>query len=496
MLNLEEGTFSAFTEGLSVLGLSAATGSLLGWTGGQNISAGGEPPYSCVIDPFFGEETTPVAAGSEGKLFVLAWEFLAKSLYEKWEFINPEAGQGDPGVIEFGPKGSGCPKAAPGALVAEHAGNKPVGEEPVEMGESLRLSSYVNEADALKVEWDFGDGTSETVDYEDGSSETVSPDLHCPEKAPFTEYSNYKTRVRQCPSIDHAFARSGPLKVTEKVYTDNLATPNPLEQTVTVNVTAASGGPTAVLTGPLRVTLGQPATFDGKASSDRAGPNKITEYRWVFGDGQTTTTKEPTVAHTYASVGLYTVSLTVTDANGVTSAPATLPSPVAVEEASIATAAPIPPGSQSGASQSPPTPSGGGQSSGHPRSRPVPDVKLANASLAVGAEGKVGLVLSCPADERSCAGEIALRALVAGSARGSKKPKSAMTTLANGSFTLAGGRTKRFALRISASGRALIARLRKLKARLTIVAHDQAGVKHTTQVAVVLRPAPDKRRTR
>jgi hypothetical protein len=51
-------------------------------------------------------------------------------------------------------------------------------------------------------------------------------------------------------------------------------------------------------------------------------------------------------------------------------------------------------------------------------------------------------------------------------------------------------------LRLSGQARALLARRQKLSATLTIAAHDPAGAKHTTQVAVVVRAAAAKRTRR
>lgn len=53
-----------------------------------------------------------------------------------------------------------------------------------------------------------------------------------------------------------------------------------------------------------------PVSFDGSASSEPA-PGKISSYSWNFGDGSSGSGQ--TVFHTYASPGVYTVSLTVSD---------------------------------------------------------------------------------------------------------------------------------------------------------------------------------------
>jgi PKD repeat protein len=53
--------------------------------------------------------------------------------------------------------------------------------------------------------------------------------------------------------------------------------------------------------------------FDPADSISAAG---IASYFWEFGDGQTSTRTNP--SNTYATPGLYTVSLTLTDNNGLT----------------------------------------------------------------------------------------------------------------------------------------------------------------------------------
>ncbi len=122
---------------------------------------------------------------------------------------------------------------------------------------------------------------------------------------------------------------------------------------------------------------------------------------------------------------------------------------------------------------------------------PVPDAKLATTSLEVSLSGKVAIGVSCPAAESSCTGTIVLRTLTAVSTgvtgHQSKKPKAAILTLADGSFTVAGGKVRALTLRLSARARTLLARTRVLRVRATIVAHDRAGGAHTTQTLVTLR---------
>jgi len=70
---------------------------------------------------------------------------------------------------------------------------------------------------------------------------------------------------------------------------------------------------------PANPVMAQPITFNASDSTDPAGD--ITNYEWDFGDsGNTTNTTEPTIIHTYASAGTFTVTLTVTDDDGATNA--------------------------------------------------------------------------------------------------------------------------------------------------------------------------------
>lgn len=63
---------------------------------------------------------------------------------------------------------------------------------------------------------------------------------------------------------------------------------------------------------------GSPTGFNGSGSSDPDGT--VAEYSWDFGDGGSATTNVPTVNHTYAHVGNYAATLTVTDNEGCSTA--------------------------------------------------------------------------------------------------------------------------------------------------------------------------------
>jgi PKD repeat protein len=454
-INLEEeGSYEA------VLALSGSDGSIIGWTGGQSQALHPEGPerYLCVIEPLFYGPSTPVAAGSGGVVFVLAPGFLFdREINEERIQLYGRPGTKIPAVIEFGPGGSGCPAArSREGLVARVKGER-LGEKTVNTGEPVTFATELLQGDSIGVEWDFGDGTKESV----------------------------SANQRKHPETQHAFTRGGMLTVTAKMHTDDLATPT-ITLTTRVSIAEAAGSPPrALANGPLEAFAGQAALFDGSASSDPNGPNQISEYHWAFGDGHQVSSKEPIVFYTYPSVGSYAVSLTVTNKHGLTSSPYSLAHPVKVVE-------PPPPAREESKTPSSRQGVGSGQPSGGVASythaaAQVPVVTLAVASLRASASGTLPVNLYCAAGETTCAGTITLHAAVTPKDLGGHGHKALSLTLASGGFALGGGSQHKVILRLSRQARALLARVHTLRAVALILAHDPAGATHTTQLAVTVR---------
>jgi hypothetical protein len=207
-----------------------------GWTGGQSLAASGG---QCIVDDLVAH-VPAIAAGKDGTLFVL---------------VRAETTGRKPEVIEFGPNGGGCPHAT--ATLGAEVGGSPVLEgEPVPIIDSVTLISHLTQANSLGVEWEFGDGTKETISAREEQKVGEPP-------PPTVE-------------IHHTFTKLGPLTVKEKIHTDDLATPA-IEKEFKIDIV----GPPKVITEEGEVE-GTSVTLKGKVN-----PNgqEVTECK--FEDGTT-----------------------------------------------------------------------------------------------------------------------------------------------------------------------------------------------------------------
>jgi hypothetical protein len=196
----------------------AVIGTELGWTGGQSVASGGG---KCTISFY---DSPSLAAGKEHELFVFD--------------PDPTTKHGaEPHVDEFGPGGSGCPTAS-----ATTPSMKVKGQTVTEVsaGAKVTFSSTVIQANALSVEWNFGDG----------DTETVSTDEH------------------QTTKVTHEYKLGGEHTITETIHTDDLQTPEVVVQG-TLKVTGGSTTePVRITSQPVarEVTEGETATFTAAAA--------------------------------------------------------------------------------------------------------------------------------------------------------------------------------------------------------------------------------------
>jgi len=137
--------------------------------------------------------------------------------------------------------------------------------------------SYDSDGLILSYEWNFGDGNVTTT---------------------------------STPIITHVYANIGNYTVV-LIITDD----DGLSGTAT-NVLSVREYPTAVFTYSPEVPLvGQTVSFNASSSTPNGGT--ITNYEWNFGDGNITSTTSPLITHIYSTHGNLTVTLTVTDSEGL-----------------------------------------------------------------------------------------------------------------------------------------------------------------------------------
>jgi len=140
-------------------------------------------------------------------------------------------------------------------------------------------SSYDLDGTIVSYSWGFGDGTAATG-----------------------------------VKVEHTYEYLGSYTVTLTVV-DNDGATDDVTSSVTVTPGSLNISPVAiVLKSAKTVNINEIATFNASLSYDPDGT--ITSYVWTFGDG--TTAAGVAADHVYSEEGTYTVTLTVTDNDGLT----------------------------------------------------------------------------------------------------------------------------------------------------------------------------------
>jgi len=109
----------------------------------------------------------------------------------------------------------------------------------------------------------------------------------------------------------HSYATAETFTVSLTV-TDNLGLTNTVSTTATT--TATNQAPQVMVNGPYTGDTDVAVNFSSVGSVDTDG--SIVSYNWDFGDGSTSTQANPN--HTYTNAATYTVSLSITDNQGLT----------------------------------------------------------------------------------------------------------------------------------------------------------------------------------
>lgn len=195
-----------------------ATGRETGWTGGQSNKNG---PTCTVVTSETAQGPTLVAAGKNHELFLL------------YESPVSTAAR----LIQLGPEGKGCPHASASKPAAFASGVAVEEGKPIAISSTVEFTSELTQADALSVEWSFGDGSAPVIES--------------------TPAANINKPGTPTTAITHKFLKAGTLEVVEKIHTDDLASPT-LEVASKVLISASAPSATteaAKLTGPVSAQL-------------------------------------------------------------------------------------------------------------------------------------------------------------------------------------------------------------------------------------------------
>ncbi len=502
-----------------VVAMSGATGELIGWTGGAISEGKTAKENACVVEPVSRGLHEQIAAGSGGDVFVLAPEFLRQLEEEEVEIgeeeienppgseefetiilyetqFNPIEGRTKnvPAVIEFGPGGTGCEEG--GAEGVEDEVNGVTKREEAPPGTEITFTSRLKQADATKVDWTF------EVEGKPETKKTIT-------KSAAELHVKTSPAIYKRPSVTVALAALGKYKVSEKVYTDDLANSSQSEfsggDLVSPSFTLTLGHKLEITPGkPVgnftasEAEAGQPVNFEGKVTDPNGSEGQPLQYTWSFGDGTTSgPSTSAKTSHTYSEAKSYTVKLTVEDklkksevfTKTVTVKPKQGPTGPTGGTGTTGTTGPTGTTNEtsgcSGACGVTGSTGASGSTGGTGSTGGVLSYSASySASSTVSKSGTVTFTVNC-SGQSSCDGTITLKTLKAYATK--KGKKKAIVTLGSGSFKVAGGAKSVVTVHLSSSARALLAKYHTLSARATVAATDSSGHSHPTTTSVTLK---------
>ncbi|MBI1882237.1 MAG: PKD domain-containing protein [Chloroflexi bacterium] len=116
-------------------------------------------------------------------------------------------------------------------------------------------------------------------------------------------------------NVTHSYAISGTYQVTLTVIDNDGLTAQTIQAVTIQGLVQAQLPPNVVLIAPPTGPVGNNLTFDAGGSNDPDG--QIVDYVWNFGDGFIQSGLLITTTHSYSQTGVYTVTLTLTDNDGL-----------------------------------------------------------------------------------------------------------------------------------------------------------------------------------
>ncbi|WP_448563403.1 collagenase [Thalassotalea ganghwensis] len=180
----------------------------------------------------------------------------------------------------------------------------------VTLSVSYTDDSTSNEAPVAVINGPYSASENQVINFSsEGSSDTDGTIT-----AYLWNFGDGNTATDANPS--HSYSGAGNYTVTLTV-TDNLGSNHSVN--TTAQISAVNQAPIVEINGPYTGEQNIAINFNSNGSYDADGT--IASYLWNFGDGSTSSQANPT--HSYNTSGSYTVSLTVTDNEGLTNSTTT-----------------------------------------------------------------------------------------------------------------------------------------------------------------------------